>query len=537
MKLSSRRLLSLLLAALMVTALLAACSGDSANTPPPAANTPGPGTTPRPTPTPGVPTATPIPPAPADYVITILTISHDGDIIQPNHPNFETLKSITGYNIELEYVLNASFAEQMNARLAARNLPGVVVFTGLTGPVVQAIQGGAFWDITDLYEDYTYLAMADRGIMNAISVGGRYYGIYRARRYPRSGMQYRSDWLQNLNMKEPTNLNELYDVLYAFTHNDPTGTGAETYGMTWCQYMGPFYNLAVMHGAPNRFGVRDGKLTPWFEYNEFIEAMDYSKRLYDNGLINRDFAALPSGQWINPFNTGIAGFHIDVVDQANRSATALRDNGLITQAQVDDGSIVWPMGAVANKNGEVRLWPQNIGAAGFVAISTVGARTELDLHYHLDFLDLCNSEDGQNALNFGTEGITYEKRADGTVRGYTTEEVLPQYNVRTGWNQFMMNTVDMLWPPQRNPRQQRDVELDIEMLPYTITDPTVPLATSATAWSERQATLNTIVDDAVINYIMGNINLDGFRAEMRRWYAEGGTEALAQLQTAFDASN
>ena len=36
---------------------------------------------------------------------------------------------------------------------------------------------------------------------------------------------YRWDWLEKLGMEVPTTIEELHDVLYAFTHNDPDGNG------------------------------------------------------------------------------------------------------------------------------------------------------------------------------------------------------------------------------------------------------------------------------------------------------------------------
>ncbi len=42
----------------------------------------------------------------------------------------------------------------------------------------------------------------------------------------------RQDWLDNLGMEMPTTLDELHDVLYAFTYSDPDGNGVDdTYGM------------------------------------------------------------------------------------------------------------------------------------------------------------------------------------------------------------------------------------------------------------------------------------------------------------------
>jgi hypothetical protein len=49
--------------------------------------------------------------APANYTISVLTISQDGNIIAANHPAMQQLQTLTGYNIRLDYVLIANFAD------------------------------------------------------------------------------------------------------------------------------------------------------------------------------------------------------------------------------------------------------------------------------------------------------------------------------------------------------------------------------------------------------------------------------------------
>ncbi|MCL2478158.1 MAG: extracellular solute-binding protein [Treponema sp.] len=477
------------------------------------------------------------PKAPANYTISILSISQDGTFIASDHPALKNLQDFTSYNIKLEYVLNANYNEQMNTRLAANDLPGIVTITSNTQPIVTAARSGAFWDITDIYGKYPNLARADKGVMSNVSIDGRNFGIYRGRDFPRSGMVYRKDWLQNLGLSVPKNLDDLYNVLYAFTYNDPDGNGKnDTYGMTWTgAYMGPFYNIAVMFGAPNRFGVKNGKLTPWFDYDEFYQAMLYSKKLYDNGLINKDFAALPTSEWALPFGRGQCGWHIDCADEASRSATRMLNNGLMTQADFDAGKYVDVMGAVANQNGEIRVWPQNDGHQGYEAISTAGAKTLQDLNYYLDFMDKCNSAQGITILNWGAEGVNYTLNSDGTVTAIPAAQIPNGWDNLAGLNQFRMLT-DIGAIQQPNAYQARHMQVYKDIQPYAILNPVTPITLMSPTWTARQSSLNQIIDDAVINFIMGNIDQAGFQKEVARWYSEDGQKALDELQVAYDAS-
>jgi putative aldouronate transport system substrate-binding protein len=475
------------------------------------------------------------PPAAAGYTISILTISQDGTFIAPDHPAIKALEDLTGYKVKLEYVLNANYSEAMNTRIASRDLPGLVAITSNTMPIVTAAQYGGFWDITDVYDLYPNLARADKGIMNNVSIEGRYFGIYRSRDYPRTGMIYRTDWLENLGLSVPKNLDELYNVLRAFTYNDPDKNGRDdTFGMNWCAYLGPFYTIAVMHGAPNRFGDKNGKLTPWFEWDEFYEAMVYSKRLYDEKIINQDFAVVQGGDWALPFGRGQAGWHIDVADEASRSATRLRDNGLMTQADFDAGKYVGVMGPVANKSGKTFVWPQNDGHQGYTAISTSGAKTMQELAYYLDFMDKCNSATGISILNWGIENVNYTKNSDGTITTIPAAQIPNNWGNLQGMNQFrMLNDLGPIQKP--NAYQAKHQQVLKEITPFAVPNPVTPIALMSPTWTARQSSLNQIVDDAVINFVMGRIDRAGFDREKARWYSDDGQKALDELQKAYNA--
>ena len=110
----------------------------------------------------------------------------------------------------------------------------------------------------------------------------------------------RQDWLDNLNLDMPTTFDELYDVLYAFTHNDPTGTGNKTYGYGAGQAEtatdGP--GFGGFNRIRNTFGAMSDRWLPYgpdysFDYvmitENTKEAYKYCEKLYDDGLVDPEF--------------------------------------------------------------------------------------------------------------------------------------------------------------------------------------------------------------------------------------------------------
>ena len=518
----------LFVASLLMLVIFTACAAqEPAATPPaPAPPTPAPAAAGEPAHAPEVAEA-------IDYTIRILTVSHTGELISNDHPAIRQLEELTGYRIELEMVLNANFEEQMNLRLASGDLPGIVAITGNTRPIVQAAQGGAFWDLTEHIPQWPNLAGVNPNVMNNVSIDGRFFGVYRERPVGRPGMVYRSDWLEYLGLDVPGTLDEMFAALEAFTVNDPQPNGGQTYGMAWTGgHMGPFHDLVVMHGGPNRWDVVNGVIVPWFEHEAFFEALEYSRRLFEIGAINPDFAALPTGDWALQLGAGLAGWHMDVSDEARRSANRLRDNDFMTQEELDAGEMVWVMGTVANRHGDMRI-RAHPGHAGYVAISTTGAPTEESLQHHLNFLNLINSPQGQNIVSFGAEGYNWEN-VGGRVRLFTDDEIAPGNDVVEGLNQFMMRQNYVMPLYGINSREERITEVQLSNIPLAIHDPTLPLMSDT--WVASGASLNRLIDDAVINYVMGNIDRAGFDAEVARWYAEGGQDAIDEFTAAYAAS-
>jgi putative aldouronate transport system substrate-binding protein len=79
------------------------------------------------------------------------------------------------------------------------------------------------------------------------------------------------------------------------------------------------------------------------------------------------------------------------------------------------------------------------------------------------------------------------------------------------------------------------MEVYREIAPYAVPNPVTPIALMSPTWTSRQSTLNQIVDDAIVNFILGNIDRAGFDREKARWYDEDGQKALDELQQAYDA--
>lgn len=453
--------------------------------------------------------------------ISILSITFTGTPIKADDPSVKALEKLTGYKIKLEWILNSSYEDQLNTRMASGNLPALVAITGKTSSVISNARAGAFWDITKYYKNYPNLAQANQDIMNNISIDGKYYGIYRVRPLGRNGISYRKDWLTNVGLSEPKTMDELYNVMKAFRQKDPDKNGKlDTYGMTWCKFFGPLDQIATAFGAPNKFTITSsGTLTPAFATPEYMDSMKWMKKLYYEGLVNKDYAAMETSNWTKDFQNGKSGVHIDVTDQAWRYQKAF-----IEQFKMPS-DIVWVEGMPAGPKGK-RVFATS-GNAGFVAISKAGAPTEQAMKDALAFLDMTNSKEGQNILNWGVEGINY----DLNDKGEATRRPFPTGDPNEGFNQFMTNCVDnQLIPEALQPVQKRSLEVQAENIQYCISDPTAPFTSDTYAKNGSQ--LDQMINDARNQFIAGQLDEAGFNKVVDQWYVQGGNKICVEYATA-----
>lgn len=183
-------------------------------------------------------------------------------------------------------------------------------------------------------------------------------------------MIIRQDWLDNLGLEAPTNMDEFEAVIKAFTEDDPDGNGkADTYGFT---YSGnDIYNTGWVADPVTLFSANSGKYIPgsWQEDEEgnlvygsinegnketLIRMAEWQK----NGWIFQEAAATGAWDAMTQFTEGKAGIFIgrpwaidSVKDVTSTNPDAVikaypnikQDNGDPTYqtAQINDGWLMF----------------------------------------------------------------------------------------------------------------------------------------------------------------------------------------------------
>lgn len=468
-----------------------------------------------------------------DKTITIMAPLVSADAPAKDSQVEKKLEELTGYNVDITWVPNSSYGDKVSITMASDKVPDLMVIQGKDAATISNVKKGAFWKLGDYVKDYENLSQADPEIQLNASFNGDVYGIYRARDVIRSCVAFRKDWLDKLGLKVPTTLDEFNNVLEKFKDADPDGDGEnDTNGMVVPKWPGslnsnsPFDEMAVWFGAPNTTEVKDGKVVPDFMTDEYMKSLDYFKELYDKGLMNQDFAVLDSDKWEDPFVNGKAGV---IVDTQSRAASL---NKKMIDKYGDDGkngdSYVAITGNIATENCD-KILPTT-GYSGMLMVPKQSVKSEEKLKKILDFVDKINSEEVNNLLNIGIEGVHYTME-DGKYVPTTDQSLL---NEIAAFAQLSTDVRGYEVPKKSTGSQLEKDRKDImtKGVDKAVFNPCASLISDV--YASKGAQLQNIMNDARIQYIAGQIDKDGYEAAEKQWLSTGGQEYIDELNKLYD---
>ncbi|MDQ6418742.1 extracellular solute-binding protein [Paenibacillus sp. LHD-117] len=450
----------------------------------------------------------------------------------PHPPSDETmsvLEELTGTELEINWVPDGIYTDKMNTALTTNSLKKVT-FAKHTDYMFMknAIRSGAFWEIGPYLDRFPNLRHLDEGILSQTAVDGKLYGLYTERPSSRQGIIIREDWLDALGLEKPDTLEELYEVIRLFTQNDPDRNGqADTFGLADRNDLvfGAFKTLSSYFGAPNNWGVEGegGAIVPEFESPAYLDAMNFMKQLYDEGLINRDFAVTSKEMQRDFIIRGEAGVYIGSMQDVQRlSDEAKQFNpearfALVNRIEGPAGYRVWSI-------------PNYFGLYLF---SKKAIRTEEELLDILAFYDRTMDKDVANVLRYGIEDKHY-KLKDGKV---LLPEETTQLRTTEAGALYVLMIADLSNPNVLDVSEQETLQEEAERYTednekFIVPDPTNGLESKT--YDEKGVELYKIISDATYNYMLGKLDADGFYAQVEQWKRQGGAQIVQEYRDAYN---
>ncbi len=547
------RVLSVVLAASMVMSL-AACGNKTENnaeptnaaTPTKAAATKAPDATATPTPTPTL----------APLKITV-SLPSDEEHLEAN-PLYDemvaTINEYTNMDITWDWQASATYydSEHLGLKLTTGDVADVLV-VGTDTTFYTAAKEGLFWDLAPYIDDYDNLATIPEAFRAYVSSNGAMYGIPRSRTLARNGLGYRLDWLNNLGLEEPTTWDAFHNMLYAFTYNDPDGNGIDdTVGLGLDSWDGVWNIMMLWFGVPNEWGIdSNGDLVYKVQTAEYKTALKAFRELYSEGVINNgsngitDFREVSAGGARKTLlYKQLAGCGVQVLDDQRKVQTYFQDQGITTEDE-----IIYTLQGYVDTGLGAFCMPQ-LGGNNMLAISTVNIKTEEQLRQVLQFVNDLNDGTMLNLIDYGIEGRSYYVDSEtGYAVAYTGDELTTALDGNSGSYNYGFNQVLAYFTADENARPATketgttpitalEQQLYAEDIQYLVTNYGLSYQSSTEIYqnSEVKAALDTIIKDAQLAYIVGELDDAGLDAAIEQWAKAGGTEWTTQMNALYHAA-
>lgn len=459
---------------------------------------------------------------------TLPSISILAPLHFPQTPSKELvteIEKLTGVKLTITWVPEGVYTDKMNTALTTNSL-GKVTFVKFTdySLVKNAIRSDAFWEIGAYLKDYPNLRQLDSAILRQTAVDGKIYGLYTERPSSRQGIIIRQDWLEQLKLSKPQTLDELYEVMKQFTYNDPDGNGKQdTIGLVDRNDLvyGVFKTLSSYFGTPNNWKLEQGQFIPEFATPEYMDTMNFMRKLYDEKIINQDFALTSKEVQRDKFIRGTAGIFIGSMTDVQRlsiEAQAINPQAELTLINRIKGPAGYKVWSIPNYN-------------GLYLFSKKAIATEEELKLVLGFFDRTMDNDVANLMMYGLEGRHYKLENGKVILPEETSqlrvnEVNPLYSLMIA----DISNKNIMEVAQKEQLTALAEQLSKDNEQFLVDDPTLML--SSPTYDEKNTELSTIIADATYNYIIGNMNAAEFNQEVEKWEAGGGSLIMQEYAAA-----
>lgn len=474
-----------------------------------------------------------VPAVAEDEPIVITTLMSGDNNPSPENILLDEIQRRTGVKMVVDFVSGSGVTERLNTLIAGDTLPDLFSVSGQTA--LDLRDAGKLADLKPYLDEYGKDILEEVGAdLTKMPINQGVDGIYGIRSNVAGkidNMVVRKDWLANVGLEVPTTLDELYEVLKAFTFNDPDQNGVDdTYGM--CCSIQNTQNWEHVFGAygiayGQAYLMEDGTVTTYMKAPNYLDAVKFFRRLYAEGIMDPDFATLTNMQTFEKLWQGKVGLYAwEAVGPTNNWYP-----GRYTFEVPANPEDLFEAIHLTEGTGGVKKY------SGYTTAYVVSAKCEHPEAAVKLLNDIWCTEEGNDLVFLGVEGVMYEwiDKANGKYQRlgiYTDDATHRAAGAYCYWqaglkrNNTEMRTLNAC--TQKMQADEREIATDY---PYII-----QILDTRT---EYGTTLDGIVKEAFAELIVcDEAELEAKYAEyVERWNEEGGLEYEEEATAAYHAEN
>ena len=335
-------------------------------------------------------------------------------------PFWQEIENRTGTHVNFIHpAAGADKMAQINLMVASHDLPDVIHgidWRSVSGGAQMWEEDGVIIDLTEMMPEHmpaywNRINQYDLAIPS-LSIDGKLYFV----NVIQHGVMFqgpimRMDWLEASGYEEPVTLDDLYDILVYFRDHDMNGNGDPSDEWPMSALSGTNIgwsplNLMWTYGIHWSYMVNDeGQVTHGMLTDEFTDAITYMHKLYEEGLLDPDYATMDRTALDGKFMNNQIGFEWGIQPtKMNNTLNPNAEKGLfeasgIKLLKLTEDSPAWSF----DKN------YVSVFTGGMAVVTTKSNEPEKILHW----IDYFFTDDGIILANWGMEGLTFEYDENG----------------------------------------------------------------------------------------------------------------------------
>ncbi|NOU69416.1 extracellular solute-binding protein [Paenibacillus sp. LMG 31461] len=422
-----------------------------------------------------------------------------------NNPIIALHREKSGYNATIELLPKDDPKQKISLILASGDVPDLLPI-GSKEDFFKLAGQGAFLPLDDLLAKVpNYAKLLSKEELDVGRVNGKLYAFPYPNTTPISrGLLIRTDLLKELNLKVPTTMDEYYQAFKTIKEKKGitpftfAGAGPEDFDTTAGSIAGSF-------GVSTRTVVKNGKLEFSYTQPEYKEYLTFMKKLYDEGLIDKEFAVTKPANLKEKIIAGTAAAADITWWDAKTIADSLKTKAPTAVTEYT----TLPVGA-KGKSGII----QEVVTARYMTIPK-GAKNPEGIAEYLNYM---SSPEAMKVQDYGIEGTDYK-----VENGKPTQTI--EQSTAVGWRILyqLMDTKDNSqnrlvakgFIPYYNP-----VLKNVQVKEETYYAPSID------DYDKKLTELITFKNQNVVKFIMGARSLNEFDAFVSEFNSRGGKAAI-----------
>jgi putative aldouronate transport system substrate-binding protein len=440
-----------------------------------------------------------------------------------NNPVIAEAGKLANVKLSVEAPPINNYVDKLQVLMASGDLPDLVYnWSGADANMETWAKNGLLTPLDDKIAKYPNLM---KNITKEMWDGvksvndGKIYIVPRTNIVNHWGYMVNQTWLDKLNLKAPTTLDEFTNVCKAFAHNDPDGNGkADTYCLTFSNptlgsntiwnatnFLTSAFDLPIGSGAKDT----DGTYKIREKMSGYIPYLTYLKQLNDEKLIDPEFLV----NKITVDQDKLIQNRVGII-YAHQYAVM----GLLSKDKESDKRYTYHA-VLKDGKGVANDWVTQATWGGWMI-----PKSSKHVDDVLKFLDWGNTTEANTLFQIGIKGLTYDSYDPATKSISRTADETTKLASTTSTYMTLANAINgepALIENADTPERLNKYKTQLDDAMKLMTTVNVPVVRSPKMLNLSKAIPDLLKkkDDQEMKYILGAISLQQFKDFLEKeWY-------------------